>query len=118
MENYYKFKFYINAKHSVDFGKGQSNIHPHTWEVVLYVMGKKERVVNFTSFEKTIQKYLEELEGLYLNQLEIFKDKEPIMENIGLELNSAIKKITEKNDLILEQLEISENPTRTYIIKN
>lgn len=36
MECSYKFKFYINARHSVNFDGNQSDIHPHTWETVIY----------------------------------------------------------------------------------
>lgn len=118
MENLYKFKFYVNARHSVAFDNGQSNIHPHTWEIVIYVKGITETFINFTEFEKMIENHIERYEGQYLNEMEIFGGENPTMEHIGASLNTHLSLLMKKENLQLERLEISENPTRTYIMKN
>lgn len=118
VEKGYKFKFYINAKHSVDFGEGQSSIHPHTWEIVLYIRVKNDKMINFTKFESVLEEYFDQYEGKYLNEMERFKGEDPTMERIGLTLYEDIYLSVSKTSIYLEQLEISENPTRTYIIKS
>lgn len=58
MRNFYKFKFYINARHSVEFNNVRSNIHPHTWETVVHIEVNSEDFINFTAFEKVLENTL------------------------------------------------------------
>ena len=117
MKTYYKFKFYLNARHSVTFNGKSSNIHPHTWEVVVLFGSKESETVNFTMFESEVEKYFLNYEGKYLNEHDSFKDINPTMENIGKMLYKYIKKLVNDKELYFKMLEISENPTRTYIIE-
>ncbi|MGL4772353.1 MAG: 6-carboxytetrahydropterin synthase [Clostridium sp.] len=117
MKIYYKFKFYINAKHSVDFGGGRSNIHPHTWETVVSLGSSSENELNFSMIEKELQNYFDKFEGIYLNDLNYFKNQEPTMENLGKIFYYHLQTLFFKLKLNLIKLEISENPTRTYVIE-
>ncbi len=117
MNTYYKFKFYINGRHSVTFGTNKSNIHPHTWEVVLIMKTKLDEEVNFTIFEKKLEEYFSNYEGKYLNELDKFININPTMENMGKILCEDIKDLVDDEVLILTKIEISENPMRTYIIE-
>lgn len=57
VRTYYRFKFYLNARHSVVSDGKASNIHLHTWEVVVkFGLGTTE-IINFTDFEKELEKY-------------------------------------------------------------
>lgn len=116
MRNFYKFKFYINARHSVEFNNIRSNIHPHTWETVVHIEVNSEDFINFTSFEKVLEKYFDKYEGKYFNDIPHFQDINPTMENIGKKVFIDLEEMLSKSDLRLVRLEISENPTRTYII--
>lgn len=117
MKNYYKFKFYINAKHSVNFNENVSPIHPHTWETVIYLKVKETAFINFTKFEKTLERYFDAYEGQYLNDLEVFKGENPTMERIGRVFYHDLLALLKGEELSLCKIEISENPTRTYIIE-
>lgn len=117
MEHYYKFKYYVNARHSVDLGMGESGIHPHTWEIVIYIKVNSSTMINFSSIDKYLDNYFEDFEGKYLNELDSFKSLETTMENIGKVVFEQLKRFLIDRDMNLQQLEISENPTRTYIIK-
>ncbi|MEG0297402.1 MAG: 6-carboxytetrahydropterin synthase [Clostridium sp.] len=112
----YKFKFYINARHSVNFTGVQSNIHPHTWEVVLYINVNQNEFINFTKIEKEFESYFNMYEGKYLNQLECFTKVQPTMENIAVKIFNDLEKLSNSN-LDIDRIEVSENPTRTYIIQ-
>jgi 6-pyruvoyltetrahydropterin/6-carboxytetrahydropterin synthase len=114
---FYKFKFYFNARHSVTFNNIASNIHPHTWEVVVLFSTEDNATVNFTEFENNVEHYFLNYEGKYLNELESFKDKNPTMENIAKVLYGDIRKLVNNRILSFSRIEISENPTRTYIIE-
>lgn len=118
MKTYYKFKFYINAKHSVNFGTGTSPIHPHTWETVIYLKVKDTDFINFTNFENILEKYFEAYEGKYLNDLDAFKINNPTMEHIGRIFYDDLLALLKGENIILYRIEISENPTRTYIIED
>ena len=117
MKTHYKFKFYLNARHSVTFDDKTSNIHPHTWEIAVIFTCKQSDTVNFSVFEKELEENFLLYEGKYLNELEAFKNQNPTMEGIGKVFYSSIKSIVNNIDLFFETLEISENPTRTYIIE-
>lgn len=118
MKHYYKFKFYINARHSVSFNGVQSNIHPHTWETVVYIKMESGSIINFTEFETLLEKYFINYEGRYFNDLDCFKKVNPTMENIGKKIFVDLNQVLTKRGLELFKLEISENPTRTYVIEN
>lgn len=111
----YKFKFYINARHSVNFSGIQSNIHPHTWEVVTYINVNPEEFINFTEIEEKFEEYLDMYEGKYLNDLEYFKEVEPTMENIAVKIFNDLDDASDS--YVVNRIEVSENPTRTYIIE-
>lgn len=117
MKTYYKFKFYLNARHSVAFNETASNVHPHTWEVVVIFSSQESDTINFTTFENELEKYFLNFEGKYLNEHISFKGINPTMENIGKVLYSDIKKLINGKTLVFRTMEISENPTRTYIIE-
>ncbi|MGL4740864.1 MAG: 6-carboxytetrahydropterin synthase, partial [Sarcina sp.] len=94
----------------------KSPIHPHTWEIVSIISVNKNKFLNFSTFEKILENYFKKFEGKYLNDLLEFQTAEPTMENMAFQFYSELNKILIENQLELESIEISENPTRTYII--
>ena len=117
MKHYYKFKVYINAMHSVHFDGKKSNVHSHMWETAIYVNVKESDFVNFTKFENILEAYFECYEGKYLNDIEKFKGVDPTMEEIGKNIYEDLLELLKEHGLDLKKIEISENPTRTYIIE-
>lgn len=117
MKTFYRFKFYFNARHSVTFNGKKSKIHPHTWEVAVSFNSKVSDTINFSNFEQGLEKYFLNYEGKYLNELKEFKGINPTMENIGKILYKDIKDFIGRKGLYFRTIEISENPTRTYILE-
>ncbi len=117
MKTYYRFKFYLNARHSVTFKGKISNIHPHTWEIAISFGTVASETVNFSEFERELEKYFLNYEGKYLNDLPVFQGVNPTMENIGKIMYKDIKNVVNDKNLYFKRIEISENPTRTYIIE-
>ena len=118
VKTYYRFKFYLNALHSVKFAGKVSAIHPHTWEISILFRSRQEETVNFSSFETELESYFLKFEGKFLNELVVFKGIIPTMENIGKILFEDVKKLINDRDLDFKTFEISENPARTYIIED
>lgn len=116
MKHTYRFKYYVNARHSVNFSGIQSNIHPHTWEFVMYINVNSNEFINFSDIEKQFKEYFKQYEGKYLNELSYFKKAEPTMENIAIKIFNDMKGTIESAIDII-RIEVSENPTRTYIIE-
>lgn len=117
MRTGYKFKFYLNARHVAIIDGRASNIHPHTWELLINVGAKEDYTISFGEVEKEVQAYLANYEGSFLNEKEEFKDINPTMESIGKVLIPYIKDIISKKEMKFISMEISENPTRTYVIE-
>lgn len=116
MNFYYKFNFYLNAKHMVLINGEESDIHPHTWEIKILIVCKNGVYVEFSKFENLIENYFHQFEGKILNDFEIFHKLNPSMENIGKVFLKDINQLLEKHKFSLKSLEISENPTRNFII--
>ncbi|HHV98671.1 MAG TPA: hypothetical protein GXX36_03715 [Clostridiaceae bacterium] len=112
----YKFKFYLNARHSINIDNRQCKVHPHTWEIVIYISKYGDSLTQFTEVENSIQKYLMKYEGELLNAVPPFDLIDPSMENIGDAIFLEIFPLVQNFGCQLEMLEISENPSRTYIV--
>jgi len=112
----YKFKFYLNARHSINIENRQCKVHPHTWEIVIFISKYGDSLTQFTEVENSIQKYLLKYEGELLNAVPPFDLIDPSMENIGDAVFLGIFPLVQNFGCQLEKLEISENPSRTYIV--
>jgi 6-pyruvoyltetrahydropterin/6-carboxytetrahydropterin synthase len=117
MKYSYKFKFYLNARHYVVMNGVQSPIHPHTWEIELMIGVEQDDFIIFTNLEKKIESFLKIYNGKCLNDIEEQEDFDPTLENLGKYLFDNISNLIKDDNLILMKLEISENPTRTYIVE-
>lgn len=112
MKDYFKYKYFFNASHSNNKDK-----HCHSFAVTLYISKKKENeFLPFFSVDEMMNGYINKYANTYLNDLEVFQGKEPTIENIGEIFYEQLRKILEKKNLELLQLEISETPVRIYII--
>lgn len=116
-ENQYRFKFYINAKHFVKFSD-ISPTHPHTWEVAIYISKNNVEVTQFSEIERVIQQYIQKYDGQLLNEISPFDTINPTMENIGYVIYFDLINLLAETSWTIDHLEISENPTRTYIVYN
>lgn len=112
----YKFKFYLNATHSIHVNGERGQIHPHTWEISLDTVKVREDFVQFHDIEKAAEKLLEDYQDSYLNEFEPFNVMNPILENICTYFKERFEKLLSQNGWLLLRIEISETPTRSYII--
>lgn len=113
----YRFKFYLNARHTTSLNEKVPKIHPHTWEIAIFLRREDGGIVQFTSIETDIGNYLSRYENTLLNEIPPFDRAVPTMENIGEVFCAHLFQLLKDKGWILYRLEISENPTRTYIIR-
>ncbi|MFL0250610.1 6-carboxytetrahydropterin synthase [Clostridium neuense] len=114
--NQYRFKFYLNASHSIYLKGTLGQEHPHTWEIILNTVKLKSNFIIFNDIEKSIEKYLTKYQDSYLNNVEPFITLNPTLENICEYLKNEFQKLLFENGWLLLSMEISETPTRSYII--
>lgn len=79
---------------------------------------KANMYVEFSKFENILEEYFSKYEGRVLNEIEVFENLNPSMENLGKIFYKDVSELLATNDFFLKSLEISENPTRTFIISD
>lgn len=119
MRNKFRFKFYLNSNHAVLFNKTNiSSIHNHSWELSIYLIEEKIELNQFSEIEKTIKDYLEKYNQETINEIYPFTRINPTMENLGFVFFKDVEKLLIDSIYTLEKIEVSENPTRTYIVNS
>lgn len=114
----YKFKFYLNARHIMSGDKFTDTEHTHTWQITLNVKNQNTELILFKEIEDIIDNYLKKYEGQLLNEVDPFNIIEPYNENISEVFYLYINKLLKEKKCTLTSLELSENPSRSYIIEN
>lgn len=114
--NQYRFKFYLNASHSIYLRGVLGTEHPHTWEITLDTIKLKDNFIIFNDIEKSIEKYLEKFQDKYINNISPFTTLNPTLENICGYFKDEFEMMLFKSGWLLLSIEISETPTRSYII--
>lgn len=112
MYNFYKYSFNFNASHSFNNG----NIHAHTFRVILYIEAKDEIDVSFYRYENLVDNYFASFRGKYLNELAVFKNLVPTLENMALVFYEKINEILIDCNLDLRKLEIGDDYTTSVSI--
>jgi len=112
----YKFKFYLNASHSIYINGVHGERHPHTWEFSVHMLKMREEFVMFNFIEKQIEDLLEVYQDKFINELEPFNTINPTLENICTYFKDTFRDLLNREGWILLLIQISETPTRSYII--
>lgn len=112
----YKYKFYVNASHAIYLNGVLGESHPHTWEIVIDTLKVREDFVRFDALESDIEGFLARFQDADINTVEPFTSINPTLENLAEYLKTSLSEILLNNGWILGQLELSETPTRSYLI--
>ncbi len=113
----YKYTFKLHISHNLSVSTAEQHAHTHTLKIVLYIENKKpEEFSSYDIIETTINDFLKQFEGQYLNNTPFFAKIEPTLENIGNEFYDRLKDILSVNGFDLLKLEINESPTRVFSI--
>lgn len=112
----YRFKFYFNASHAIYLYGEKGEEHPHTWEVILTVMKVSETFVIFNEIEKMIEVFLSKYQNVFINSVYPFVTLNPTLENICNFFREKIQDMLYEKGWMLLSIELSETPSRSYII--
>lgn len=114
----YKYNFYLNASHAIYINGKRGERHPHTWEISLYIVNNKDTFMIFNDVEKLIEEYLGQYQEKYLNECDPFGSMNPTLENIAQCFMDELQKKLNTLNWVICTMEISETPSRSYIISN
>ncbi len=112
----YKFKFYLNMNHFIIVDDKPGEVHPHTWEIIISVISTQGEMTPFASIERKMDEIMEQYQDQLLNNCPPFDKTVPTVENAAKYFFRLIQDNIIKLGWILIMLEVSETPTRSYII--
>lgn len=112
----YRFKFYLNMNHFIMNGNKPGAVHPHTWELTASVISDRNEMMPFSSIEKEIDSAMDRYQDKLLNECPPFDELVPTVENAARYFFRLIQDRIMQAGWILLMLELSETPTRAYIV--
>ena len=112
----YRFKFYLNASHSILINGRQGAVHPHTWEFTLDILVPRNEFKEFNSYEQSPADFFAQYQNITINDLSPFDTIVPTLENMVEYFGDELRKIIRNDGGELLMIEGSETPTRSYII--
>ena len=112
----YNFTFYLNANHAIWLGGVLGQTHPHTWEISLDTIKVGDDFVQFDQIEKSVEKYFAGFQDSDINKIEPFITTNPTLENLCGYFKNELGKLLGSKGWLLVRIEMSETPTRSYII--
>lgn len=112
----YRFKFYLNAMHSILINGLMGEVHPHTWEIVVDVFKQNNKFIAFTEVEKPVDELLRPFQNKNMNDISPFDAINPTLENVAVFLQNKFETMFVENGFIMSRIEVSETPSRSFVI--
>ena len=97
------------------------NLHGHNWKIEVCLMGNKLNsagvLIDFGKVKKHVSKIMENLDHKFLNELEIFHDRNPSSENIAMYIAKELQKTIKEPLLKVSSVCAweSDNACATYL---
>lgn len=113
----YRFKFYLNAVHSIEINGVMGQEHPHTWEIGIDALKSDDSFIMFTAIEKGVEQLLSVYQDKNMNKVPPFDTLNPTLENVSIYLRKVLEQFLIEKDWFLTRLEVSETPARTFIME-
>lgn len=112
----YKFKFYLNASHAIYINGNLGQRHPHTWEISINTLKISDGFIKFDKIENKIEQLMKKYDDKFLNDVEPFDKLNPTLENCCEYFKQEIQKVLKAEGWLLMLIEMSETPTRSYVV--
>lgn len=116
MINQYEYKFYLNINHAIFIKNKLGQIHPHTWELTMNVLNISNDFIQFDKIEKLMNDVFEKYQDQIINETPPFDKINPTLENVVKHFKDETQDILIPQKLILLSIEISETPSRSFIL--
>ena len=112
------------AAHRLRYLHGKcEGLHGHNWKIEVSVtsnrLGKDGVVIDFKVLKQKVEKVLMPLDHAYLNDLDLFSEKEPSSENIAKHIFDRLKRELNRFPVVLKKVTAweSESASATYLGK-
>lgn len=102
--------------HFIIIDNKPGEVHPHTWELIVSVVSAQSDMTPFTNIERKIETIMDQYQDKLLNECKPFDTLVPTVENAARYFFRLIQDSIIQEGWILMMLEVSETPTRSYII--
>lgn len=113
----YKCKFYLNASHYIKIDGVDGKPHSHCFEFTLdMAVLNEDEFTPFNEIEKIVENYLGKYQNQLINEIEPFDVINPTLEDIAKFFEESFMMELRKNGWVLLTIEVSETPSRSYII--
>lgn len=112
----YKFKFYLNMNHFIIIDGKPGEVHPHTWEIIISVISDQDKMTPFANIERKMDEIMKRYQDQLLNNCAPFDTIVPTVENAAKYFFGFIQDNIIQEGWILLMLELSETPTRSFVI--
>lgn len=111
----YLYHVTFNAMHNMAVDDPRK-MHAHTFRVGMYAVKKQDANPVFLSNERMLREYFDKYQGIRLNELQMFKDVVPTLENMGEIFYRELQTLFEDNGMHLVSLEIGDSPVSAYYV--
>lgn len=115
MHEAYSYRVTFNAMHNIVVDN-PAKMHAHTFRVGMYAIKKYGKNPDFLKNERVLQQYFSRYRGIRLNELQIFRDSVPTLENMAEVFYEDLTVLFAENDMELLTLDIGDSPVYTYSI--
>ena len=112
----YRIKSYLNMNHYIVINGKNGETHPHTWEFVFTIVTRVDEFVQFSTFERVIEAFLDIYQNKVMNEIDPFTVINPTVENVSEYFANELRNQLREKGGQLVSLEGSETPTRAYIL--
>lgn len=110
-----RWRFHFNAMHNMS-PEEEEKKHAHSFLVILCMEVKYMDIDKQNKCEKAIKTYLDQFNGQYLNELDIFEGEIPTIEKIGDVIYPETERIAATYGMEQIQLEVGDSPVALYSI--
>lgn len=91
-------------------------VHPHTWEIIISVISDQDKMTPFANIERKMDEIMKRYQDQLLNNCAPFDTIVPTVENAAKYFFGFIQDNIIQEGWILLMLELSETPTRSFVI--
>lgn len=113
----YKYKFYLNASHFIMIKNKKGEAHSHCFEIIVDIaLVGENSFLEFNKVEKRIGDILFPYQDRLVNEVDPFDRINPTLENMCGYFEGRIFNELKSHGLLLLTIEMSETPTRSYVI--
>ena len=104
----------FSAAHQLREYNGKcENLHGHNWKVQLWIQGATLQpngiLLDFYELKNILDSVIKQLDHSNLNELSLFKDKNPTAENLARHLYSRLRNHFEQKELCLAKVAVWES---------